>query len=44
MNRHFLRFKDLPPTEISPLLYRADRAQEWCRESSVGWDVGGVVV
>ena len=23
MNRHFLRFKDLPPAEISPLLYRA---------------------
>jgi ornithine carbamoyltransferase len=23
MNRHFLRFRDLPPAEISPLLYRA---------------------
>ena len=23
MNRHFLRFKDLLPEEISPLLYRA---------------------
>ena len=23
MNRHFLKFRDLPPAEISPLLYRA---------------------
>ncbi len=23
MNRHFLRFRDLPPVEITPLLYRA---------------------